>query len=1589
MRDESMKDLLAELERRGVRLAVEHGQLRVHAPAATLDDALRAALRQHKGALIALLAGPAPEQPLQHDAAGRHEPFPLTALQRAYWLGRDRAIEMGGVATHLYLELACTDLDLQRLGDALNRLIERHDMLRAVLDGEGRQRVLAQVPPYRIAVTDCRGAGGDGVDGGDGAADAGDTVAEAAALATRELLSHQVLSPDAWPLFDIRATLMPRGALRLHLSLDLLIADGPSIQLLLAEWHALYHGQALPPAPAITFRDCVLDRLAAHDGPAATAARAYWAQRVPTLPPAPELPLRGDAAARRALPRFSRRSLQLAAPRWAALKQRAAQAGVSPSCLVLCAFAEVLARWSRSPHFTVALTTGLREGRHPDIARVLGDFTSVVLHEVDRSDAGPGLLDFAARQQQRLTRDLQHRAHDGIEVRREWARQRGMGAQAAMPVVFSSGLGWAGREGWNLQQFGRSVFSVSQTSQVWLDHHATELHGALVLAWDAVDAVFEPGVLDAMFESYRELIEALASGHPRPAAALPAAMQGRRDEANRTAWAGPVQPLHAALVQQALRTPSRTAVVAAGRSLDFGTWLAEAAAVADTLLAHGHAPGQPVAIVMRKGWQQAVAALGVLLARGAYVPIDADLPPQRRRALLQASGASQVLVQAPGSLADAHADLPVPVRVHVLQAGAAARYTDVHARSLEAAPHEAAYVIFTSGTTGTPKGVLIEHRGAANTVLAVNRLLAVDEGDAVLGVSSLGFDLSVYDLFGVPGAGGTLVLPDAALAHDPGHWAALLRAHRVTLWNSAPQLLRMLLDAQAHAGPLPGALRSVLLSGDFMPLDTLARLRAQGCAARLFSLGGATEASIWSVVHEVQAVDPRWASIPYGRPLPNQTAWVLDAALRPVPDHVRGRIFIGGAGLARGYLGDEQRTAERFITHPASGERLYDTGDLGSYDDGGNIIILGRDDGQVKIRGHRVELGEIEAALQRHPAVEQACAIATGTPVPPGTPGTPVPPGTPGTPVPPGTPGGTRSLAAFVQLRAGAAASPHALREHAAELLPDYMLPQRLVLLPRLPVSANGKVDRRALAQLPLDDAPAAMPQAPRTPSEVLVAAAWARVLPGVAIGLDDNFFDAGGDSVLATELLRELNAALPWPLQMHELFEHLTIEALARWVDARSGDAAAGGGRGLAALEVLAADVERLCAALDTASGHGGPAAWPAAPPRCVLLTGATGWVGAHLLAQLLRDTDAEVTCLARADSAAAARARVLAQLQRVAPGAPARWPARVRVLCGRLDAPAFDLAPDAWNDLCQRIDRIYHLAGSVSLAQDYAAHRRHNVLPLLELLHLAGSARTKPVFVLSPAAVCRRVRGGAVQVLPQARVQDDAAGLGSGYAQSKWVAEQILGAAARRGLPVRLYRTSHALPAAATGLVRAEAGHLIALRAAALAGSAPAPRAAVLHGLPVDVLCRRLLDDSLHAPAPPAAVLHLENPEPPALAHVLRLLRPADGDHADAEGHVDVDPRARWLQRCREAARQLPPAAAALGALLFEPHEGVAPVELMFGSQALEPTPADTRGCASPPPLGAADSPCNADYWQRVRRSWASDGDAEVSPPPSLASA
>jgi len=616
---------------------------------------------------------------------------------------------------------------------------------------------------------------------------------------------------------------------------------------------------------------------------------------------------------------------------------------------------------------------------------------------------------------------------------------------------------------------------------------------------------------------------------------VPTSRSPGRAELNATDGPIPTECLHELFMRQAEVRPEAPAVLSGDRSMTYGELRQHAAAVAGLLLEAGVERNLLVGVMMEKGWAQVPAVLGVLEAGAAYLPIDPGLPLERIELLLEDADISVVLTQA--AVAER---VDLPARLNVIEVdtvdigdtgdaiGAASRAFELRSR-----PDDLAYVIYTSGSTGRPKGVMIDHRGAVNTIIDINERFGICPSDRVLSVSSLAFDLSVWDIFGILAAGGAVVLPEPDRARDPDHWLELIGQWEVTVWNTVPALIGMLVDAAAvNGGDALASLRLALLSGDWIALDLPDAIRSAAPRAQVISLGGATEGSIWSILYPIESVDPGWKSIPYGRPMRNQRFYIFNSALEECPDWVSGELYIGGAGVALGYWHDEARTNGSFIRHPVSGERLYRTGDLGRFNPSigeGVIEFLGRNDLQVKINGFRVELGEIEATLQALPGVGQAVVAAIGEPT------------------------GSRKLVAYVVGSEGAEPDTEELQVGLAEKLPSYMVPATFITLDRLPLTANGKVDRKGL---PLPDAAAGPREQvyvpPETELQERLVAIWAAVLEaeGAGIGILDNFFELGGSSLLVVRLVRQVFEQLGVELKIRQILEEPTITHMAAIID-------------------------------------------------------------------------------------------------------------------------------------------------------------------------------------------------------------------------------------------------------------------------------------------------------------------------------------------------------------------------------------------------------------------------------------------------------
>ncbi|MGW0827043.1 amino acid adenylation domain-containing protein [Streptomyces sp. NPDC002845] len=995
--------------------------------------------------------------PLLASPGEASEPFALTGIQQAYWAGRRDDFDLGGVDSHLYAEVDVPSLDVDRLARVWRTLIERHPMLRAVITEDGRQRILPTVAPYEIHTLDLRHA-----------PDAAERLA-----AARTRLSHPRRDTAAWPLFTIEAALLPDGGTRLFLSFDLLIGDALSWQILYREARALYQdpGAELPPL-TMTFADYVAYQHTLTSSDRYARDRAYWRGRLPELPAPAPLPVL-TTPGHEGQPRFHRLQTCWTPTEFGALRAAAAAHGTTLSALLLAAFSDSLGRFTNTRAFLVNVTVYNRLPIHPQINQVVGDFTSTVLTSVDLS--GVTFAERLRTLQHQLWADLDHSTYSGVDVLRE-LRGTPQGAAGA-PVVFTSTLDME-VPGEDPGPFpGRIVHGIGQTPQVLLDYQTYEAAGQLVINLDTLTGALPDGFVQALLDDHTAALRALIedpAASERPHLVLPPAP---------AALPGPLgggHLLHQPFLDRVRDHPERIAVRCGGRTLTYGDVHDRAREVAARISA---APpdGELIALVCDPGAEQAIAALGVLLAGYAYVPVDASWPTQRIDDLLNHTGAKLVLTHR--TVTDRLA--PLPARVIVIDDGQPAPAGEQH-RPQPRTDTDLAYVIFTSGSTGRPKGVMISHRGALNTTLDINHRYKVAACDVLLGASPFTFDLAVYDLFGALAAGATLVLPTREERTDPAAWIRLIRSCGVTVWNSVPTLASLLLDAlPATDHTTLKSLRLWLLSGDWIPLALPDRLRARAGECQVISLGGATEGSIWSILHEIGDVEDGWASIPYGTSMTGQHVQVLDEQLLPCPAWTPGQIHIAGHGTALGYWNEPELTEAAFVFDGRTGQTWYRTGDWGRLLPDGTIEFLGRRDDQVKIRGYRVELREVETALGTLDGVEQAAVVVTGERT------------------------DQRLHAVLVTTRPLAD-----LRAELARRLPSHMLPATFTCRTDLPRTATGKIDRTELARaVPQPDTTDSARQSGGAEPTGPLRDALCALLPAPA-GPDDDLLDAGLTSI-------------------------------------------------------------------------------------------------------------------------------------------------------------------------------------------------------------------------------------------------------------------------------------------------------------------------------------------------------------------------------------------------------------------------------------------------------------------------------------------
>ena len=683
---------------------------------------------------------------------------------------------------------------------------------------------------------------------------------------------------------------------------------------------------------------------------------------------------------------------------------------------------------------------------------------------------------------------------------------------------------------------GDTIFSIQKQYSCFdrfkLKLSCVQRGGLLVAELNYDSSFFCAEDVDRLAQEFRTLLESVCANPESPIADLdivsPNEQRRLLVEFNDRQTDYPESKcIHQLFAERARQQPENVAVVFQNHRLTYAQLEARANQLAYHLQGLGVGPEVPVAICMDRSLEMVVGILGILKADGAYVPLDPEYPKERLAYMMEDARTQVLLTQ--NTLRESMPELGIAVVCVDSDWETIAR----HGKSTPQANATAAnlaYVIYTSGSTGQPKGVMVEHGGLTNTINWTMETLELSSSDRCILKTPITFDASGRELFATLLAGGTLIVAEPGGHRDSRYLADTIRGERISILHCVPSLLRLLVEEPAFDESL--AVRAVMCGGEALPPQLVTRFQSR-IGAKLYNVYGPTETIIDSTFWPCEECNPHCA-VPIGRPIPNAQVYILDDLLRLLPIGVAGDLYIGGVGMARGYVRRPDLTAEKFIPDPFSGEpgaRLYKTGDIARYRPDGNIEFLGRTDHQVKIRGFRIELGEIEGTLEQHPAVLQA--IVQPQEVAPGE----------------------KRLVAYVVAERESRPTAGELRGFLKDKLPEHMVPAVFVLLDAFPLTTNGKVNRRALPTP--DDRRPELDQvfvACRTPTEELLAAIWSQVLGIERVGIYDNFFQLGGHSLLATQVVSRIREAFQVEMPLRRLFEAPTVAGLAESVDVGRG---------------------------------------------------------------------------------------------------------------------------------------------------------------------------------------------------------------------------------------------------------------------------------------------------------------------------------------------------------------------------------------------------------------------------------------------------
>ncbi|EJL20546.1 amino acid adenylation enzyme/thioester reductase family protein,thioester reductase-like protein [Brevibacillus sp. BC25] len=1272
----------------------------------------------------------------------RKEPLPLSFTQQRLWFLEQftQGSSVNNIPSFLRIQ---GDLNIFAWEESLKAIIQRHESLRTrfeVRDGRPVQVIHPQ-DDWVMSHTDLR------------AMDPGEREAKVKRLAEQATLEPFDLTKG--PLLRANLVQLDEKDFVFLFVMHHIAADGWSMGILMSElmtnYKAFSQGVASPFTELpIQYADFAVWQREWLSGEVLDGQLEYWREKLKGSEPLLQLPTDRPRPPVQTY-EGEKLSIQFGADLLEELRNLSGKETTTLFMTLIAAFQTLLYRYTNQEDILVGTPIAGRNKQETE--QLIGYFINTLVLRTDMSGQ-PSFRELLARVRETALGAYAHQDVPFEKLLDELQLERSMSYSPLFQVMFIlQNIPMQIDPVHDIQMSSFDVGAEAVTSKFDLTVTMLETSDGLIATLEYNKALFDHSTIVRMVDHFHKLLEEIVANPDQSITLLPLMREEEEQrlitEWNRTEAPYPKEKCVYEMIEDMVaKAPDNIALIVGDQTTTYRELNRQANQLAHYLRKQGVGPEVLVGVCAQRTTEMMIGLLAIMKAGGAYVPIDPSYPADRIAYIIEHSQVPVLLTQE---------KLLPTLPEHNAKVICLDNDWEAVAEESEENPTKLGnsdnliYVIYTSGSTGNPKGVALEHRSVSYFLSWAHDTFTPEEMSGVLFSTSICFDLSVYEMFATLTMGGKVIMAENAL-----QLPALPAANQVTLINTVPSAAMELVRMKG----IPASVRVMNLCGEPLSNKLAQELYTFENVEKVFNLYGPTEDTVYST-HSI--VKKGAISEPLiGRPQFNTQVFVLDSHRKPVPVGVPGELYLSGSGLARGYLHRPDLTMERFVQNPfrEPGERMYRTGDLVRYLPDGNLQFMGRVDYQVKIRGYRIELGEIESVLRHHPEVKEVVLVAREDRE------------------------GDKRLVAYIVFEENHTSTSHDLNHFLTDKLPAYMIPQHFMIMESLPKTPNGKLDRKALPKPEYDRSESGVEyEAPQTPVEIMLHRHWAAVLEMDKIGVHDNFFEIGGHSLLATQLIFKVREELQLEVPLRILFETPTIAGMAKTIEEILK-------HGLSAVshDIDAKDLKDEVV-LDPAIQAEHPYVGDPSQFQAALLTGATGFLGAFLLRDLLQMTDADIYCLVRAsdEEEGMARLRKTLELYELWNEEQAH---RIIPVIGDLAQPRLNLSDDQFSELAEKVDVVYHNGALVNFVYPYAALKKANVKGTEEILRLAAAKKTKPVHFVSTIFTFASEETEESMAFREEDMPENSRVLTSGYTQSKWVAEHLVNLARERGIPAAIYR-------------------------------------------------------------------------------------------------------------------------------------------------------------------------------------------------------